>query len=127
MSAYGNGKRINIQELSSINKDCSSNNTKISIPTHFGTHLDFPYHFSMDGKTGDQYKAKDFIFKNIAIVEVDCLNKTDKIIHLSDIKNREEFRQLSVISPICIDQVMGLGKDSYIKGLELLLKYLVAL
>ena len=48
-------------------------------------------------------------------------------VHLSDIKNREEFRQLSVISPICIDQVMGLGKDSYIKGLELLLKYLVAL
>ena len=70
LSAYGNGQRINIQELSSINKDCSSNNTKISIPTHFGTHLDFPYHFSMDGKTGDQYKAQDFIYKNIALMHV---------------------------------------------------------
>ncbi len=45
-------------------------------------------------------------------------------VHLSDIHNREEFRQISVISPVCIDQVMGFGKDSYIKGLELLIIYL---
>ena len=48
-------------------------------------------------------------------------------VHLSDIHNREEFRQKSVISPVCIDQVIGFGKDSYIKGLELLLKYLTTL
>ena len=48
-------------------------------------------------------------------------------VHLTDIYNREEFRKKSVISPICINQVIGLGKDSYIKGLELLLKYLIAL
>ena len=48
-------------------------------------------------------------------------------VHLSDIHNREEFRQISVISPVCINQVSGLGKDSYIKGLKLLIKYLAAL
>ena len=45
-------------------------------------------------------------------------------VHISDIQNREEFRKISVISPICIDQIMGFGKDSYLRGLELLLKYL---
>ena len=45
-------------------------------------------------------------------------------VHISDIQNREEFRKISVISPICIDQIMGYGKDSYLRGLELLLKYL---
>ena len=45
-------------------------------------------------------------------------------VHISDIQNREEFRQISVISPICIDQIIGYGKDSYLRGLELLLKYL---
>ena len=44
-------------------------------------------------------------------------------VHLSDIHNREEFRQLSVISAVCIDQIIGLGKDSYVKGLDLLIKY----
>ena len=48
-------------------------------------------------------------------------------VHLSDIHNREEFRQISVISPVCINQVSGLGKDSYIKGLKLLIKYLATL
>ena len=48
-------------------------------------------------------------------------------VHLSDIHNREEFRQISVISPVCIEQVIGFGKDSYIKGLEILFKYLAAL
>ena len=41
-------------------------------------------------------------------------------VHFSDIHNREEFRQLSVISPVCINQISGFGKDSYIEGLKLL-------
>ena len=44
-------------------------------------------------------------------------------VHLSDINKREEFRQLSVISKVCIDQVFGLGKDSYLEGLKLLIKF----
>ena len=61
------------------------------------------------------YAIRDTISSiNIPAVEV----------HISDIQNREEFRQISVISPVCIDQVMGFGKDSYIKGLALLIKYL---
>ena len=45
-------------------------------------------------------------------------------VHISDIHNREEFRQKSVISPVCLNQVVGLGKDSYIRGLELLVNSL---
>ena len=41
-------------------------------------------------------------------------------VHLSDIKNREEFRKVSVIAPVCIKQISGLGKDGYIEGLKLL-------
>ena len=43
-------------------------------------------------------------------------------VHLSDINKREEFRQVSVISQVCIDQVFGLGKNSYLEGLQLLIK-----
>ena len=44
-------------------------------------------------------------------------------VHLSDIYKREKFRQVSVISQVCVDQVSGLGKDSYLEGLKLLLKF----
>ncbi len=46
-------------------------------------------------------------------------------VHLTNIHHREEFRQLSVISPVCIGQVTGLGKNSYLEGLKLLLQNIV--
>lgn len=44
-------------------------------------------------------------------------------VHMSDIYSREPFRANSVISPACIAQVCGLGKESYKKGLRILLDY----
>jgi len=43
-------------------------------------------------------------------------------VHLSDIHTREDFRQISVISGVCIGQVSGLGKNSYLEGLKMLLQ-----
>ena len=45
-------------------------------------------------------------------------------VHLSDIKNREEFRKHSVIEDICIAQVTGQGKNGYLKAFQILLNYL---
>jgi 3-dehydroquinate dehydratase-2 len=42
-------------------------------------------------------------------------------VHLSDIKKREAFRQISVIEPVCLTQISGLGWKSYLKGIEYLL------
>ncbi len=43
-------------------------------------------------------------------------------VHLSDIKKREPFRKISVIKPVCLAQISGLGFKSYIEGIKLLLK-----
>jgi 3-dehydroquinate dehydratase-2 len=43
-------------------------------------------------------------------------------VHLSDIQNREEFRKVSVIAPVCVGQISGLGWESYIGGMKLLLE-----
>ena len=45
-------------------------------------------------------------------------------VHLSDIKNREEFRKHSVIEDICIAQATGHGKNGYLKAFQILLNYL---
>jgi 3-dehydroquinate dehydratase II len=39
-------------------------------------------------------------------------------VHISDISQREDFRRLSVIRPVCSGQVAGHGIDSYRIGVE---------
>ncbi len=41
-------------------------------------------------------------------------------VHLSDIHKREDFRKISVIQPVCIKQISGLGKESYFRGIDVL-------
>ena len=41
-------------------------------------------------------------------------------IHISDIMNREDFRKISVLKDVCINQVYGMGKQSYIEGEKIL-------
>ena len=43
-------------------------------------------------------------------------------VHLTDIKKRENFRTISVIAPVCIKQISGLGKYSYLEAVKLLTK-----
>ena len=42
-------------------------------------------------------------------------------VHLSDIHAREPFRAVSVIEPVCIAQICGMGKLGYIEAAKLLL------
>ena len=57
---------------------------------------------------------------------VECIDVPVVEIHISDISKREEFRRTSVIAPACIAQVKGLGKEGYLRALDILLENAVA-
>ena len=43
-------------------------------------------------------------------------------VHLSDIHDRENFRKISVIKSICLSQIVGEGKQGYIKAIQHILE-----
>ena len=45
-------------------------------------------------------------------------------VHLSDLKNREEWRKTSVIAPACVGQISGKKEKSYVQAVRLLAKIL---
>lgn len=55
----------------------------------------------------------------ISAVNLPCVE-----IHMTNIHAREEFRQKSLISPVCIGQISGFGQNSYKLGLKALNDYL---
>lgn len=67
---YGNGDRLNLIKARDMCCGDTSNNTVINMPTHYGTHIDYPFHFSKEGKKSSDYSIEDFIFDEVKCIEV---------------------------------------------------------
>ena len=52
---------------------------------------------------------------------ISAINVPTVEVHLSDINTREDFREISVIKDVCLDQISGLGKIGYLKGIQRLI------
>lgn len=67
---YGGFKEtISIIQSSSIKQGNTSNNLKITMPNHAGTHIDFPFHFSDSGKKSSDYSPEFWIFNRVGFLE----------------------------------------------------------
>ena len=85
--AYGDGKRINIQKTNRINNGDTSNNSFLKLPTHFSTHLDFPYHFSDRGMKGEQLAPEFFLSKKISVVYLNVDNVLNYLVSEKDFES----------------------------------------
>ena len=67
--AYGGEKNcIQFEKIRSIGNGDTSNNLRICLPTHIGTHIDFPYHFKEYGKKSSDYLPSFWLFNKIGFL-----------------------------------------------------------
>ena len=72
--------------------------------------------------SGIVLNAGAYTHTSIAIRDAISAVKTPVIeVHISNVLNREEFRHLSIIGPVCKGSIMGFGLHSYTLGIEGLL------
>ena len=87
--SYGNRDMIKITSNSSIKLGETANSSCwVFTNNHIGTHIDVPFHFNEDGKKVADYKANEWFFSNIALVDVPCNEAvliSDKYINSYDI------------------------------------------
>lgn len=90
LSSYGNGQRIDVNRVNSIENGNSSNNSLINIPSHFGTHIDYPYHFSDEGLNGSSFTADSFVFNHVRIIDISKEPIQDYLIRNANLAIKEK-------------------------------------
>jgi arylformamidase len=120
---YGGEKGvIGFERIRSIERGDNSNNLKLTFPAHVGTHIDFPFHFSMEGKKCEDYPASFWIFRKVGFLncmpdEVKSkLSELDKDIELlilktefGKIRMKEEYWSTQPIIPANFAQMFKMS------------------
>ena len=96
-------------------------NFKFYQSNHEGDIIDY-IHKNRKWANGIIINAGAFTHYSYAIRDaIEAVNIDAIEVHLSDIENREEFRKKSVLEDVCLHQIYGMGKLSYLEGLKILL------
>ncbi len=72
--AYGGSQGFFDEPDKQMANGDSCNTRQWHMSNHMGTHIDFPRHFSEDGKTCDDYTAEFWIFENCAVLDLISVN-----------------------------------------------------
>tara|TARA_B100000795_G_scaffold164042_1_gene123390 strand:+ start:4916 stop:5557 length:642 start_codon:yes stop_codon:yes gene_type:complete len=71
--------QIKISKKSSIDNGDTSNSLNVCFNNHIGTHIDFPFHFSSNGKKLVNYEASFWIFNKVGLIDCDISELPDQI------------------------------------------------
>ncbi len=90
---------------------------------HEGAIIDRIQEAYSDGTEGIVINPGAYTHYSYAIRDaLDSYHTFPKVeIHISDINTREEFRKLSVTSPVCDAQIVGKGLDGYLMAMDLII------
>lgn len=119
---YGSGTLLDLQNAC-INKGIELGVNVQCYQSESESALVKKFHTSMGVIDGIVLNAGAYTHYSIAIRDAIELCKIPVIeVHLSDIHNREDFRNRSVIEDVCVEQICGMGVDGYLLAMEKLVE-----
>lgn len=117
---YGNDTLEELMTLLETSSDGRNHNFKFYQSNHEGVLID-AIHDERQWANGMIINAGALSHYSYAIRDaISSIGIPTVEVHLSDIMEREDFRKISVIKDVCVRQVYGLGKKSYLEGLKIL-------
>lgn len=89
---------------------------------HEGAIIDKLHEIGFEENRGVVLNAGAYTHTSLAISDaIAAINVPVMEVHISNVHAREEIRHRSLISPVCLGVIAGLGLDSYRLGIEALL------
>lgn len=120
-SIYGNDTLDEIEQWVSNHQSSEGCSFIFKQSNHEGEIIDL-IHSSIKLADGLIINAGALSHYSIAIRDaIELTNLPAVEVHISDTNLREDFRKISMLSDVCIGQMIGKGKQGYISALELLL------
>lgn len=93
--------------------------TEVFQSNHEGALIDRIQDAIDDGTEGIVINAGAFTHYSYAIRDaLECVSFTKVEVHISNIYEREEFRHVSVLSPVCDLTIVGEGFEGYIHAMQ---------
>lgn len=117
---YGENTLEELMMWLETSADGQNHNFKFYQSNHEGTIID-SIHDEREWADGIIINAGAFSHYSYAIRDaISSVDINTVEVHLSNIMEREDFRKISVLKDVCIEQIYGLGKNSYIEALKFL-------
>jgi len=117
---YGENTLEELMMWLETSADGQNHNFKFYQSNHEGTIID-SIHDEREWADGMIINAGAFSHYSYAIRDaISSVNINTVEVHLSNIMEREDFRKISVLKDVCIEQIYGLGRNSYIEALKFL-------
>lgn len=90
---------------------------------HEGAMVDAIQQAYYDGIDGIVMNPAAYTHTSVAILDaVKSVGIPTVEVHISDVRQREDFRQVSYVRQACVGTVIGKGFDGYIEAMDILLK-----
>lgn len=119
---YGNDTYSDL--VSKIERHCSERNIRVEIfqSNHEGELVD-KIQSAYNNAQGIVINPAAYTHTSIAILDaVKAVNLPTVEVHISNVEEREDFRQISYVRSACVKTIIGHGLNGYIEAIDFLIE-----